>query len=165
MGVGTRLLTSYQYCKQRPDLINILWQEYNTVWQEIFEGSNLIVKTAKNKINPRNKINCTVHNVRECLHLQTLNSQNGIKRSTIHENWTHENFLLYGKQHLHYHYCYHFVIQHGWTSLMRASSSGYTNIVSVLLEAKADPNITHEVKLHYSHCLYNGNLMHYVTEW
>ena len=48
---------------------------------------------------------------------------------------------------------------------MRASDGGYTETVSVLLAAKADPNITNEVKLHYSHCLYNSNLMHYVTEW
>ena len=51
------------------------------------------------------------------------------------------------------------------TGLMRASDEGYTETVRVLLEAKADPNITDEVKLHYSHCLYNSNLMHYVTEW
>ena len=45
---------------------------------------------------------------------------------------------------------------------MWASSKGYTATVSVLLEAKADPNITDEVKLHYSPCFYNSNLMHYV---
>ena len=106
-----------------------------------------------------------VHNGRECAHLQKLNSQNGIKDRPSMKIEPHENFLLYGKQHLHYHYCCHFVIQGGWTSLMRASSDGYTNIVSVLLEAKADPNITDEVKFHYSHCLYNSNLMHYVTGW
>ena len=55
------------------------------------------------------------------------------------------------------------IIQNGDTGLMLASACGYTEIVSVLLEAKADPNITDEVKLHYSHCLYNSNLMHYVT--
>ena len=48
---------------------------------------------------------------------------------------------------------------------MFASVRGFTETVSVLLEAKADPNITAEVKLHYSHCLYNSNLMHYVTGW
>ena len=48
---------------------------------------------------------------------------------------------------------------------MAASEGGYTETVRVLLEAKADPNITDEVKLHYSHCLYNSNLMHYVTGW
>ena len=47
-----------------------------------------------------------------------------------------------------------------WVSLF-----GYTETMSVLLAAKADPNITNEVKLHYSHCLYNSNFMHYVTEW
>ena len=57
------------------------------------------------------------------------------------------------------------IIQLGRTSLMEASLRGYTDTVRVLLEAKADPNITDEVKLHYSHCLYNSNLMHYVTEW
>ena len=35
---------------------------------------------------------------------------------------------------------------------MRASGDGHVDIVRVLLEAKADPNITNEVKLHYSHC-------------
>ena len=55
------------------------------------------------------------------------------------------------------------IIQSGRTSLMWASYDGYTEIVSILLEAKADPNITDEVKLLYSHCLYNSNLMHYVT--
>ena len=58
-----------------------------------------------------------------------------------------------------------FVIQDGWTSLMMASCNGYINIVKVLLEAKADPNIATEVKLHYSHCLHNSNLRHYVTGW
>ena len=57
------------------------------------------------------------------------------------------------------------IIQSGRTSLMWASRGGYTETVSVLLEAKADPNITDEVKLHYSHCLYNSNLMHYITVW
>ena len=38
---------------------------------------------------------------------------------------------------------------------MWASLSGNTETVSVLLAAIADPNITDEVKLHYSHCLYN----------
>ena len=51
------------------------------------------------------------------------------------------------------------------TGLMEASYHGFTETVSVLLAAKADPNITDEVKLHYSHCLYNSNLMHYVTVW
>ena len=46
---------------------------------------------------------------------------------------------------------------------MVASENDAREVVSVLLEAKADPNITNEVKLHYSHCLYNSNLMHYVT--
>ena len=41
----------------------------------------------------------------------------------------------------------------GSTCLMRASGRGYVDIVRVLLEAKADPNITDEVKLYYSHCL------------
>ena len=55
--------------------------------------------------------------------------------------------------------------QNGDTVLMVASSRGKGDVVKVLLEAKADPNITNEVKLHYNYCLYNSNLMHYVTEW
>ena len=47
------------------------------------------------------------------------------------------------------------IVQYGVTGLMAASVGGYTETVRVLLEAKADPNITDEVKLHYSHCLYN----------
>ena len=50
------------------------------------------------------------------------------------------------------------VIQVGSTGLMRASERGHTGTVRILLEAKADPNITDEVKLHYSHCLYNSTL-------
>ena len=49
---------------------------------------------------------------------------------------------------------------------MMASWHGYTETVSVLLAAKADANITNEVKLHYNHYLYNSNLMHYhITGW
>ena len=48
---------------------------------------------------------------------------------------------------------------------MWASNNGSTETMSVFLAAKADPNITDEVKLHYSHYLYNSNLMHYVTGW
>ena len=44
---------------------------------------------------------------------------------------------------------------------MVASFLGFTETMSVLLEAKADPNITDKVKLHYSHCLYNRNLGHF----
>ena len=56
------------------------------------------------------------------------------------------------------HYCYvslhNIIIQgDGFTCLMRASDDGHVDTVRVLLEAKADPNITNEVKLHYSHCL------------
>ena len=58
------------------------------------------------------------------------------------------------------------IIQYdGETGLMEASWRGNIDTVRVLLEAKADPNITDEVKLHYSHCLYNSNSMHYVTGW
>ena len=46
-----------------------------------------------------------------------------------------------------------FIIQRGRTGLIEASDDGSTEIVSVLLAAKADPNITDKVKLHYSHCL------------
>ena len=54
-------------------------------------------------------------------------------------------------------YCYvslHNVIlqDDGSTCLMSASWNGHVDTVRVLLEAKADPNITDEVKLHYSHC-------------
>ena len=47
---------------------------------------------------------------------------------------------------------------------MVASENDAREVVSVLLEAKADPNITDKVKLHYSYSLYNSDLMHYVTE-
>ena len=57
------------------------------------------------------------------------------------------------------------IIQYGKTGLMMASRRGSTETVSVLLAAKADPNVTDGVKLHYSHYLYNSNLMHYVTVW
>ena len=50
------------------------------------------------------------------------------------------------------------IIQNGRTVLMKASEGGYTETVRVLLEAKADPNITTKVKLHYSHCLYNTQI-------
>ena len=45
-------------------------------------------------------------------------------------------------------------IQNGCTGLMRAICGDSISTVKVLLEAKADPNVTDEVKLHYSHCLY-----------
>ena len=54
--------------------------------------------------------------------------------------------------------------QNGDTVLMIASSGGKGDVIKVLLEAKADPNITNEVKLH-NYCLYNSSLMHYVTVW
>ena len=47
------------------------------------------------------------------------------------------------------------VIQLGWTGLMRASELGHTSTMRILIEAKADPNITDEVKVHYN-CLYNS---------
>ena len=51
------------------------------------------------------------------------------------------------------------IIQYnGKTGLMKASKRGYAETVRVLLEAKADPNITNQVKLHYSHCLYNTQI-------
>ena len=58
-----------------------------------------------------------------------------------------------------------YIIQWGSTGLMKACKGGYTDTAKALLEGKADPNITKEVKLHYSYCLYNSNLMHHVTEW
>ena len=52
------------------------------------------------------------------------------------------------------HYIIIIIIQNGGkTCLMTASGRGYVDTVRVLLEAKADPNITDEVKLHYRHCL------------
>ena len=50
------------------------------------------------------------------------------------------------------------IVQYGKTGLMAASEGGYTETVRVLLEAKADPNITNRVKLHYCHCLYNTQI-------
>ena len=55
------------------------------------------------------------------------------------------------------------IIQKGETGLGVASENDSRDVVRVLLEAKADPNITDEVKLHYSYCLYDSNLMHYVA--
>ena len=57
------------------------------------------------------------------------------------------------------HYCYvslHNVIiqSDGVTCLMEASERGHVDTVRVLLEAKADPNITDEVKLHYIQSLF-----------
>ena len=40
-----------------------------------------------------------------------------------------------------------FIIQTGSTGLIQASMHGFTETVSVLLAAKADPNITAEVKV------------------
>ena len=57
------------------------------------------------------------------------------------------------------------IIQYGKTGLMIASENDARDVVGVLLEAKADPNIITEVKLLYSHCLYNSNLMYRVTGW
>ena len=52
---------------------------------------------------------------------------------------------------------------------MWASGGDSIDTVKVLLEAKADPNITTEVKLHYSHCMFVpvlANLMGlYIIEW
>ena len=45
------------------------------------------------------------------------------------------------------------IIQLGETCLILASMNDARDAVSVLLAAKADPNITKEVKLHYGHCL------------
>ena len=48
---------------------------------------------------------------------------------------------------------------------MEASSNERADAVEILLEVKSDPNITDEVKFHYSHSLYNSNTIHYVTGW
>ena len=51
---------------------------------------------------------------------------------------------------------------------MEASFRGYTEIVRLLAEAKADPNITDEVKLHYTHycILYELiKIMYFITGW
>ena len=45
------------------------------------------------------------------------------------------------------------IIQHGRTGLMKASLRGDTRTMSILLAAKADPNVINEVKLHYSQLL------------
>ena len=55
--------------------------------------------------------------------------------------------------------------QNGDTALMETSSEGIGDVIKFLLEAKTDPNITNEVKLHYNYCLCNSNLMHCVTGW
>ena len=39
------------------------------------------------------------------------------------------------------------IIQYGGTALMRASARGHTEVVKVLVEAKADLNITDQVNL------------------
>ena len=39
------------------------------------------------------------------------------------------------------------IIQDGWTALMMASYNGHTEVVKVLVEAKADLNITDQVNL------------------
>ena len=59
------------------------------------------------------------------------------------------------------------ITQEGETGLIVASENDSRDVVSVLLEAKADPNITDKAKLHYcnSHCLYNSNLMHFIIVW
>ena len=43
------------------------------------------------------------------------------------------------------------IIQDSRTGLMLATSRGHTEIVRLLAEAKADPNITDRVKLRYTH--------------
>ena len=58
------------------------------------------------------------------------------------------------------------IFQKGETCLIVASwSDSRDQVVMVLLEAKADPNITAEVKLYYSHSLYSSIFMYHVTEW
>ena len=42
------------------------------------------------------------------------------------------------------------ILQDGRTGLMVASLGGFVDTVRVLLEAKADPNITDDVRLHYT---------------
>ena len=41
------------------------------------------------------------------------------------------------------------LLQDGETALMQASGGGHTDTVKVLLDAKADPNITDKVKLQW----------------
>ena len=43
------------------------------------------------------------------------------------------------------------------TGLIMASKNGDIDAMRALLEAKVNPNITDEVKLHYSYCLCNSN--------
>ena len=57
------------------------------------------------------------------------------------------------------------IIQCGWTGLMWASERSYTASMRVLLEAQGDPNITNEVKFHYSYSVYNSNWVHNITGW
>ena len=47
---------------------------------------------------------------------------------------------------------------------MKASSRGFTEIVKVLAEAKADPNITDEVKFHYTdYCIVQIRSRSYIS--
>ena len=57
------------------------------------------------------------------------------------------------------------LFQDGRTGLMEASFGGYTEIVKVLAEAKADPNITDKVKLHYTHYCIVIQIMYFITGW
>ena len=41
------------------------------------------------------------------------------------------------------------VVQVGFTSLILATQSGYTEVVKALLEANADPNITEKVSISF----------------
>ena len=54
-----------------------------------------------------------------------------------------------------------FIIQENLSGTMAACRRSYKHAVRVLLDAKADPNITDEVKLHYcnSHCLFNSIML------
>ena len=46
------------------------------------------------------------------------------------------------------------ILQDGMTGLMVASCGGFVDTMRVLLEAKADPNITNDVRLHYTATVY-----------
>ena len=51
-----------------------------------------------------------------------------------------------------------FTIQNGWTPLMRASCNGHTDIVQILIEAKAEINTKDEVC-----CSYHQKTQHMTT--
>ena len=81
--------------------------------------------------------------------IQKLQIGNNIKEAQILHNSIKVSVVIVMS-----HYIIIIIIQNGGkTCLMTASGRGYVDAVRVLLEAKADPNITDKVKFHYRHCL------------